>query len=325
LKSFSFKQDTYDYLGGLRPEGGGSFYSAYSLAKNQLQDLPNETIRTLIFITGASDTCETESEWTAIQNLMSVSDSTFNIFSQIIILDDDGIKSRTLAEQFNSLSDDNINVQAPQSISEIQSGGVTLVHIVNNITNYVESKITPSPTGRPTLALTLANTATLMPDEIPVVLLTSTPTKTLTFTPTYTKAWTPTVTKSFTPSPPPPFGIIGPGNGSLGCQLNEDCMITVTVQWISDTQAATQGVYLSVWVKPYPGDSNYLFYSQTPVIYQGNTIWKSDPVIVGQKGVDEPGTPFAIYAIVTNQPYGTGVKVSPLPAHSSESVIQVTR
>ena len=119
--SFASRQDAYNYLGSLQPQGGGSFYRAFALAKNQFQDLPKDTIKTLIFITGTSDTCETEDEWVAIRNLMSISDSTFQIYSQVIVLDDSGIKSRTLAEQFESLSNENINVDVPQSVTDIGS------------------------------------------------------------------------------------------------------------------------------------------------------------------------------------------------------------
>ena len=282
--SFSSKEDAYGYLGNLQPQGGGSFYKAYSLAKNEFQNLPNETIRTLIYITGSSDTCESEDEWTAIQHLMSIEDSSFGIYSQIVILDDDGIKSRTLAEQFNSLSNENINADAPQSISEIQSGGVTVIQIVNNATTYVKNVIASQPTDIPTRAPTSTKTAIPKPGDTVVVSPTTIVLPIKTFTPTSTKTWTPTVTRSVTPSPlPPPFGIISPGNVSLGCQLNEDCMIPVTVQWISDTQAAAQGLYLSVWVKPYPGDSNIYSIHKHRLPIWGITCGNPIPLLSGKR------------------------------------------
>ena len=337
LTSFSSKQQIYNLLKDLSPQGGGSFYKAYALAKNHFQTLPVETIRTLIFITGTNDTCENEDEWTAIQNLISIEDSTFGTYSQIVILDDDGIKSRTLAEQFNSLSNENLKADAPQSVSEIQSGGVTVVQIINNANTYVEKAVAALPTNTPTNTIvptetyTPTITATFKPGETrtapPINTPTSTPTNTQTLTPTFTRTASPTFTKSITPSATlPAFGIKSPlNNASLSCQINEDCMITVTVQWITNTQASNQGLYLSVWVKPYPGDSNYLFYSQTQVTHIDNGLWKSDPVIIGQKDVDPPGTPFAIYAIVTTQSYETSIKLSSLPPHSNEWVIGVTR
>jgi hypothetical protein len=190
---FSPREKVYNYLGNLQPQGGGSFYKAYTLAKNQLEDLPKETIRTLIYITGSSDTCETEDEWTAIKNLVSFPDSTFGIFSQIIILDDDGIRSQTLADQFNSLSNNNIDAQAPQSISEIQGNGVTMIHIVNNVTDYVNTTIASQPTNTPTRTSVVAMTVT-----IPVN-VTTTPSRTPTLPPTWTPSITPS--KTYTPSP----------------------------------------------------------------------------------------------------------------------------
>jgi len=326
LPSFSSKQDTYNYLINLRPQGGGSFYKAYTLAKNQLQDLPADTARTLIYITGASDTCETEDEWNAIKNLMSISDTTISTFSQIIILDDDGIKSRTLAEQFNSLSDENVNAQAPQSLSDTRTGGVTLINVVKNIITYeteiIASISTAAPAPPITATLTPGGTQGMSPTGVSTnPLPTNPPTVTRTLIPTATRTTAPSVTPSLSSV----LYISSPGNGAnLNCLADEPCPITVTIQWISEAQAAVQGLYLSVWVKPYPGNSNYLFYSQTPVTHLGNGVWRSDPVYVGQIG-DEPGTPFALHAIVTNLPYAAGVQTSPLPAHSKNFSIEVTR
>jgi hypothetical protein len=219
---FSPRQIAYNYFGSLQPQGGGSFYKAYTLAKNQLEDLPKETIRTLIYITGSSDTCESQDEWTALKNLISFPDSTFGIFSQIIILDEDGIRSKTLADQFNSLSSNNINAQAPQSISEIQSGGVTVTHIVNNMTTYVTNVIATLPTDIPTRT----------PSPIPGVISSATvanilsnpPTNTFTpIPPTFTPTWTPSITPSVTPIPLAFVELQLPVNyltTGIGCQID---------------------------------------------------------------------------------------------------------
>jgi len=328
---FTNRENVSNLIGKLQPAGGGSLYTAFNLANNQFREdvvLPPGAIGTIIYITGSSDNCD-QNEWVQLERLFKIPGPggvVADLYSEIIVIDNKEALTRTIQEQFESLST-NLSVQAPPSIIYIQE--TTNNTVISNVDNHIDAsveKIPPTPTFTLRPQATSTASRTLAPGVPTIVLPTSTnipPTKT--FTPTITKTSAPTFTRSSTPSPlPPPFGIISPGNISLGCQQNEDCMIPVTVQWISDTQAATQGLSLSIWVKPYPGDSNYLFYSQTPLTYQGNYLWTSNPVIVGQIG-DPPGTPFAIYAIVTNQSYSTGVATSPLPAHSNESVIQVTR
>ena len=194
---FTSRQSAYDFLGTLQPQGGGSFYKAYTLAKIELEDLPKETIPTLIYITGSADACETENEWTSLKNLVSIPDSAFGIFSQIIILDDDGIRSQTLAEQFNSLSNDKINAQAPQSVSEIQSGGVTTSRILNNMTDYVNDAIEARATDTPfqTVPVNTPPTFASFTPLIPTITALVSP------VPTFTPLIVPT--KTLTPIPQP--------------------------------------------------------------------------------------------------------------------------
>jgi|SRR5687768_8610769 len=305
--TFSSKQVTYNYLGGLQPQGGGSFYKAYTVAKNKFEDLPNDTIRTLIYITGSSDTCETEDEWTALKNLISLPDSTFGIFSQIIILDDDGIRSRTLADQFNSLSNNNIDAQAPQSISEIQGNGVTMIHIVNNVTTYVNNIIATVATDAP--ILTPTRTATLRPGQTIIVPPTSTPTNTPTLSPTFTKTFTP----SITPSPQPVCQSSSPSlntasfGGSAWINTPTDCTTNIT----SGEAVPANGGYNNlpanaiIWVFVYP--PNGPFYPQSPNACagspspypsQGGGGW-SVPVYFGNPG--DSSRPFDLVLMVTDQ------------------------
>lgn len=241
LPSFSSRQTAYEYLGELQPQGGGSFYKAYALAKNQFQNLPADTIKTLIFITGASDTCNTRDEWIDIQRAMSNPVSAPNIFTQIIILDDDGIKSEMLARQFESLTNENLNVQAPQSLSEIQSNGETLVHVVNNITTYVETSINRLAT--PTLAVT-----------------SSTPTtSTKTLTPTAAKTVTETTCQSISP-----YIDTASLNGSVWINTPAHCTTSIA----AGEPIPVSGGYSNlpsdavIWVFVYP--PNGPFYPQSP-------------------------------------------------------------
>jgi hypothetical protein len=201
-------------------------------------------------------------------------------------------------------------------------------------TSVGQPLITKTLISNPTIITTLMNTPTLRPTNIPPTnTSTSVPPTSIPPTVPPTIAPTsipPTVTATNIPPSPIPqlpdvLYITNPqGGANLGCQKNMDCIISVTIQWISDTQAAGQGLYLSVWVKPYPGDSGYLFSSQTEVSYQGNGLWQSPSVYIG-KFDDEPGIPFAIFAIVTNQPYATAQHLPSLPQHTREFSIEVTR
>jgi len=325
LTSFSSRNKAHEYLGNLQPQGGGSFYKAYTLAKNQFQDLPADTIKTLIYITGSSDTCETEDEWGAIKNLMSISDSTFNIFSQIIILDDDGIRSRTLAEQFESLANENVNVQAPQSLTEIQSNGVTLVHIVSNITTYETNVIaslptnTPTVTSIPTITNTPTITATLKPGETRTAAPTNTPTSTFTYTPTFTPTFTrtstptKTFTPSYTPSLPPVCLTISPYidtasfSGSAWINTPAHCTTNITsgepIPASGGYAALPPGTILWVFVYPpngpfYPQSPNACASSPSPYPSQGGGGW-SVPVYFGNLG--DPSKFFDLVVMVTDQ------------------------
>lgn len=194
----------------------------------------------------------------------------------------------------------------------------------------------------PTLVQSPPNTTALLPSPTPFVVRTNTSTLSLTsipptntaiyFPPTIFPTDIPTDTATNAPPTPEPpslpdvLYITDPTNGATcNCEKSADCTITVTVQWISDTQAEEQGLYLSVWVKPYPGNFSYQFSSQSEVNYLGNGLWQSYPVYIGQKDVDEPGTPFAIHAIIADQPYANNLYQSPLPPYTKEASIEIAR
>ena len=156
------RETVWNHVGNLQPQGGGSFYRAFTLAKTQLEDLSRDKIRTLIYITGSSDNCETEDEWNAMKNIVDIPDTTVGIFSQIIILDNNGLKSQTLADKFNSLSK-NVNAQAPQTIQDVQDG-VTIVNVVKNVNIFVENEIVARATDIPSNPnLTFTPSSTLTP------------------------------------------------------------------------------------------------------------------------------------------------------------------
>ena len=211
-------------------------------------------------------------------------------------------------------------------------------------TNPVVQGNQPPAQLEPTLIKLPTSTVVMLPSLTPIVVSTDTSTLTPTkIPPTITDTYVPpsntptnippadTATNVPPTTEPPPLPpdvlyITEPVNGAaFNCPKSEECIISVIIQWISKTQAEVQGLYLSIWVKPYPGNTGYLFSSQTEVSYLGDGFWQSYPVYIGQKDLDEPGTPFAIYAIVTNQPYATNQHLSPLPPHITEVSIEITR
>jgi len=181
---FSAREEIWNYIVNVQPQGGGSFYKAFTLAKTRLEGLSRDKFRTLIYITGSSDTCATEDEWDALKNIIQIPDTTVGLFSQIIILDEDGLRSQTLADRLNSLSE-NVNAQAPQTIQDLQ-GGATIINVVNNIKIYIEREVEVRATG-------------VSPVATPVLISTSTPPSGITVPPP--AIFTSTIAPSKTPKP----------------------------------------------------------------------------------------------------------------------------
>src|SRR5678815_5207952 len=88
LKSFyAPRQKVNDQIAQLQPMGGGSLYTAFVLAKNQFEGLPENTVRILIYITGSSDACKSQDEWRALDGLLSKEAAAGEKFySEIIVL-----------------------------------------------------------------------------------------------------------------------------------------------------------------------------------------------------------------------------------------------
>jgi hypothetical protein len=207
----------------LQPAGGGSLYTAFVLAKNQFEGLPENTVRMLIFITGSSDTCEGRDEWKELERLLTISDDAGEkLYSEIIILDEkDGFTAQSLMERISSRSE-NVNVQMPQNIPALQQVSAA---VVTNINVYINTTIANYPTLTPEVSPTFTltpkpGTPTLTPT------ITTTPTITLTTgAPTTALTWTPTVTPvtpSATPVPATTVELISATylTQGVGCQID---------------------------------------------------------------------------------------------------------
>jgi hypothetical protein len=310
--SFSTRDTVWNYFTELQPKGGGSFYKAFTLAKTQLEGLSKDDIRTLIYITGAVDACETENEWTALENIVAIPDTTVGLFSQIIILEEDGFKSQTIAERLNNLSE-NVNAQAPQAIQDVQGGGVTIVNVIKNVNNYVSeavaarepvtliststSTFTPKPgatTTTPAVTVVLP-TSTFTPIPPPIIPPTSIP-------PTQTPSQTTTVCQSTRP-----YLNTASYGGTATIYSPAHC----STGHLPEYPIYTSGVYSGipegsvVWVLVYA--QNGLYYPQSPNACavpapppnQGGGSWNVDSYL-GLQANPEPEW-FDIVVVVTDQ------------------------
>jgi hypothetical protein len=261
---FSPQNQVWENITRLTPTGGGSFLSAFLTARDQLLELEPTMSKAMVFITGANDTCEGEDEWEGLKKALEVTDNV-KIYSQIVILDENGAKSQVIADRINSVSE-NVNAQAPQTVADIQAGGTTVVSVVNNVKYYVNTYyntvINQIPTSIP---LSPTNTATLKPGETPL------PTLTFTNIPTLV----PTFTRTFTPVPPSPTVLVCPsvshpvlvGQG-LGGSADIYSPAPCTINLAPETAIVGSGVYSNipdgtyVWELVYASD--HLFYPQSP-------------------------------------------------------------
>ena len=189
---FSSRQNISDQIGHLQPAGGGSLNIAYSLAKNQFEGLPDNTIHVLIYITGSSDACTSRDEWQELERQLKVKDeASVDVHSEMVILDQDsGFDVQSLAQRLDGLSE-NVNVQAPQNNAQLQQATDT---IIANVANYIAAKVVSLVTKTPTATPT--STATPSPGA-PTGTASITVTPSITFTtgaPTIALTWTPSVT-----------------------------------------------------------------------------------------------------------------------------------
>jgi tetratricopeptide (TPR) repeat protein len=107
------KADVAGRVTQLQPGGGGSLYKAFVLAVEELDRLPESTVRSIVYITGSEDACESQDEWADLERFLQIrGDTRLNIYSEIIIIDErNGIRTQTIADRINSLSE-NVEAQA---------------------------------------------------------------------------------------------------------------------------------------------------------------------------------------------------------------------
>jgi len=262
---FAPRPNVSNQITQLQPVGGGSLYTAFVLAKNQFEGLPENTVRMLIFVTGSSDACESQDEWKDLARLLTINDeSGVKLDSEIIVLDGKGgFTAQTLMEKISS-SSDNVNMQVPQKFSALQQSATTVITNVNAyIKNTIANYPTLTPIVSPTLTLTpVPGTSTLTPT------ITTTPTLTLTTgAPTTALTWTPSVTP-VTPSatlvPPTSVELLSATylTQGIGCQI--DVQVRVNGVPATGTFHVRNDYYA-------PGDSST--YPQTTL--QLGTNWAS--------------------------------------------------
>lgn len=226
---FTTKKVVGEQVGQLQPGGGGSLYQAFVVAKNQFDNLPKNTVRTLVYITGSEDACADEDEWVNLERYFRAKgDDGLNIYSEIIIIDD-GLKSQTIAEHISSIST-KVNAQAPQTIFQLVQTNNT---VINNVSNYVDITISSFPTGTPVPTVTKTSTSEppitiTIPDMVTVV--NAPPNSTNTFTPipptvtpippTHTPTFTFTPSLTFTPAPVVSLLYVDYVGSGEGCSAN---------------------------------------------------------------------------------------------------------
>jgi hypothetical protein len=293
--------------------GGGSLYTAFSLAKRQLDDLPADTVKTLIFITGSNDSCESRDEWRELERIVQLPDLV-GLYSEIIVIDENvGLDTRNIIEQIGSLSS-GVNVQISQSYEQLQQD---VGHAIDQVNTHVEeqqaaldSNAQANPGILPTSTpQAIVNPPPLNPTAVPPTPIPPTPTL------------IPTATLF-----PEVLSIVSPSNNqTLPCNSQGECIINVSIQWIPDSQR--QGRNLSVWVRPLPDQEDGTgqdYWPQNPPQPGVNGVWQVTGCVVGQPN-DPNGTKFAIYAIVTYDYYGPQAALTFLPANIKQFGINVFR
>jgi hypothetical protein len=319
------KADVGGRVAQLQPGGGGSLYKAFVLAVDELDSLPESTVRSLIYITGSEDACENQDEWADLERFFKIrGDARLDIYSEIIIIDErNGIRTQTIADRISNLSD-RVNVQAPQTVFQLLQSNDT---VINNISNYVDITISAFPTNTPTSTPIITSTKTpgTSSNITPPVIVT-------TVTPSLTPTWTPSITPSITLAPtdtlyPELLYITNLQNGQvLDCSTGQVCIINVNIQWVPESQS--QGRYLSVWVRPIPelpDGQGQDYYAQNPPQHQGNGIWVTPDCYIGRAS-DPNGLNFAVYVLAANQPYDASYEPQlTLPSYITGTSVIVKR
>lgn len=247
--SFSARSAVGRQIDQLQPEGSGSLYSAFFLARRQFESLPANTVRALVVITDTTDECQRQDEWKGLENLSKVMDEAgLEFHSEIIVLDEaDNYGLRFAADRIGIWSKRKIVLQFPRDFSTLHETNST---VVDKFTNYA-AQILASSTATPVRsAYTLTADPNLMTDTPGASSFTLTPrpgemtstlgassftltprpgtatfTPTLTVTPvprTETVTRTPTITRTPTATKPPFVELISSSyrTRGIGCQVN---------------------------------------------------------------------------------------------------------
>lgn len=212
------RNDVWERVSGFEPQRGGAFDVAFNTAKDELQSLPPDAVKMLIFVTGANDTCEEGDEWTELERAIELMKG-IELYGQIVILDENGARSQSIADRINEVLPDKVNALAPQSVAQLQQVNIA---VINNVTNYVEVAMNPPQVSTAPPATQVAQIATtVMAATRPATVV-----GTVSSTPSETQPSTqppPTVSPTSTPPSPPPLvqltGVEFKTTG-IGCQID---------------------------------------------------------------------------------------------------------
>lgn len=317
---FSSRDAVLEHIDGLNPSGGGSIYTAFNLAKDQFEpgSLPDNTIHTLIFITGSSDACLIRDEWQDLKRAYDFSGGIgVELYSEIIVLEQDELKSRTIEQQIGRVSDD-LNVQVPQNNTQLYQ---SITNVFNHVTNYIT--IT-SATKVSAVEATKTHAVTPQtPTYTPTPKPTKTPGNTLTVFPTFTptsaptKTFTPTATRTPTPIPVSPTATpcqstrqkLNPG--ALTGSATIDSLTNCSTGYPSGEPVVVTGIYSGtspgtvLWVFVYPPNGPY--YPQSPDACAGSSSpppsqsggsWNV-PIYLGNVG--DPSKQFDVVVAIMDQ------------------------
>jgi hypothetical protein len=219
-----------DHLAQIQPDGGGSLYRAFMLGRGQLEALPENTVQSLIFITGGTDSC-TRDEWNELNRQFQFSDDAgTGFYTEIIVVNE---KDNPVIQAVASLAGvrfKDIVFNFPHTNSELQqTTGVVLDNINKRVANALETTSTQTPfvssftlTPKPGA---LTNTPGASSYTITPKPGTATFTPTVTFTPaprTSTSTLTPTITRTPTATKQPFVELISASyrTRGIGCQAD---------------------------------------------------------------------------------------------------------
>ena len=197
------------------PLGEGTFSEGFSLATNQLGDLPLDAVKMIIFIAGSSDSCAGEDDWTELETAISLV-RNIEVYKEIIVLPEpDDPAAEEFVEKINQPDqsseapstggDLNTHAEAPNDFEELEQ---SIQDVVRRLEEYVRLRGRAQEAGAGTNPIPASSSRTGTPTKIgksgsrvpelisvvPTLTCTSTSTATLTETSTPTASITNTVT-----------------------------------------------------------------------------------------------------------------------------------